>query len=194
MKMCKKGGKTPLLRKGVNSKSLVAALPPLPPPPHGPKELSQAQFNEWKAEHHRSAVALNAVYDLVEKDLRLVGATADKDKQQDGVRLPLPFLILLLRLLLSSSPSRWPRPSPTCSSPASGSWCSPATSRRPPSTSITARTCWRTTWRTSRTSWTGTGRRRSPGSSSATAGRSKIFKDFKYFLLGPVLPHGHVKY
>ena len=58
----------------------------------GVKELSQAQFDEWKAEHHRAAVALedrdeqlDAVYDLVEKDLRLVGATAIEDKLQDGV-------------------------------------------------------------------------------------------------------------
>jgi len=117
-------------------------------------------------------VALNAVYDLVEKDLRLVGATADKDKQQDGVAETISNLQLAgVRVLVLTGDEQETAINIDYSSNLLAD-----------------------DMRTSRTSWTGTGRRRSPGSSSATAGRSKIFKDFKYFLLGPVLPHGHVKY
>jgi len=58
----------------------------------GVKDLTEAQFEQWKAEHHKAAVALenrderlDAVYDMIEKDLTLVGATAIEDKLQDGV-------------------------------------------------------------------------------------------------------------
>ena len=58
----------------------------------GYKELSQRQFEDWKAEHHKAAVSLenrdellDAVYDVIEKNLRLLGATAIEDKLQDGV-------------------------------------------------------------------------------------------------------------
>jgi magnesium-transporting ATPase (P-type) len=58
----------------------------------GYKDLSQRQFEEWKTEHHKAALAqdtrdekLDAVYDLIEKDLVLLGATAIEDKLQDGV-------------------------------------------------------------------------------------------------------------
>ena len=58
----------------------------------GVKDLSQQQFDDWKAEHHKAAVAmenrdekLDAVYNLIEKDLVLIGATAIEDKLQDGV-------------------------------------------------------------------------------------------------------------
>merc|ERR1719341_850114 len=58
----------------------------------GVKDLTEAQFEQWKAEHHKAAVALenrderlDTVYDMIEKDLTLVGATAIEDKLQDGV-------------------------------------------------------------------------------------------------------------
>jgi len=58
----------------------------------GYKDLSQRQFEDWKAEHHKAAVSLenrderlDAVYDVIEKNLRLLGATAIEDKLQDGV-------------------------------------------------------------------------------------------------------------
>ena len=58
----------------------------------GVRELTQEQFDDWKAEHHKAAVALenrdeklDAVYDMIEKDLTLLGATAIEDKLQDGV-------------------------------------------------------------------------------------------------------------
>ena len=58
----------------------------------GFKDLSQRQFEDWKLEHHKAAVALedrddklDAIYDVIEKDLVLLGATAIEDKLQDGV-------------------------------------------------------------------------------------------------------------
>ena len=58
----------------------------------GVRELSQEQFDDWKAEHHQAAIAienrddkLDAVYNMIEKDLTLIGATAIEDKLQDGV-------------------------------------------------------------------------------------------------------------
>jgi len=58
----------------------------------GVKDLTQEQFDNWKAEHHKAAVALeereeklDAVYNVIEKDLTLIGATAIEDKLQDGV-------------------------------------------------------------------------------------------------------------
>ena len=58
----------------------------------GVRELTQQQFDDWKAEHHQAAIALenrdeklDAVYNMIEKDLTLLGATAIEDKLQDGV-------------------------------------------------------------------------------------------------------------
>ena len=58
----------------------------------GVRELTQQQFDDWKAEHYQAAVALedrdeklDAVYNMIETDLTLVGATAIEDKLQDGV-------------------------------------------------------------------------------------------------------------
>ena len=58
----------------------------------GVRELSQEQFDDWKAEHHQAAIALenrdeklDAVYNMIERDLSLIGATAIEDKLQDGV-------------------------------------------------------------------------------------------------------------
>jgi len=58
----------------------------------GVRELTEQEFQQWKTEHHKAAVALenrderlDNVYDIIEKDLALVGATAIEDKLQDGV-------------------------------------------------------------------------------------------------------------
>ena len=58
----------------------------------GVRDLTQEQFDDWKAEHKVAAVALDdrdekldAVYNMIEKDLTLIGATAIEDKLQDGV-------------------------------------------------------------------------------------------------------------
>merc|ERR1719481_740640 len=58
----------------------------------GVKELSVKQFEDWKAEHHKAALSmedrdakLDQVYNMIEKDLTLLGATAIEDKLQDGV-------------------------------------------------------------------------------------------------------------
>jgi len=58
----------------------------------GVKDLTQQQFDDWKTEHHKAALAmenrdekLDAVYNTIEKDLTLLGATAIEDKLQDGV-------------------------------------------------------------------------------------------------------------
>jgi len=58
----------------------------------GVKELSLRQFEDWKAEHHKAALSmedrdakLDQVYNMIENDLTLLGATAIEDKLQDGV-------------------------------------------------------------------------------------------------------------
>ena len=58
----------------------------------GGKELTQQQFDDWNAVHSEAAVAveekdekLDAAYEMIEKDLTLLGATAIEDKLQDGV-------------------------------------------------------------------------------------------------------------
>jgi len=58
----------------------------------GVKNLSLAEFQDWKAEHHKAAISLqnreqnlDDVYNVIEKDLTLIGATAIEDKLQDGV-------------------------------------------------------------------------------------------------------------
>ncbi|XP_059080982.1 phospholipid-transporting ATPase ID-like isoform X3 [Tigriopus californicus] len=58
----------------------------------GVKDLSAEQFEDWKASHHEAAIALDnreekldAIYNEIEKDLQLLGATAIEDKLQDGV-------------------------------------------------------------------------------------------------------------
>ena len=55
----------------------------------GAKELTDSEFEEWKAAHYEAAVALedreeklDAVYDQIEKGLDLLGATAIEDKLQ----------------------------------------------------------------------------------------------------------------
>eukprot|EP00095_Tigriopus_kingsejongensis_P008981 maker-scaffold570_size134912-snap-gene-0.9 protein:Tk08981 transcript:maker-scaffold570_size134912-snap-gene-0.9-mRNA-1 annotation:"phospholipid-transporting atpase id" len=58
----------------------------------GMKNLSAQEFEEWKSNHHEAAISLDnreekldAVYNEIEKDLQLLGATAIEDKLQDGV-------------------------------------------------------------------------------------------------------------
>ena len=56
------------------------------------RELSHLQYDEWQEKHSEAAQAsedrddrLDRIYDLIETDLTLVGATAIEDKLQDGV-------------------------------------------------------------------------------------------------------------
>lgn len=56
------------------------------------KEVSQDFYQSWKKRQHDASVALqnrqeklDAVYEEIEKDLVLLGATAIEDKLQDGV-------------------------------------------------------------------------------------------------------------
>ena len=58
----------------------------------GTRDLTDQEFSDWKAAHHTAALALDqreekldAVYNQIEKDLDLLGATAIEDKLQDGV-------------------------------------------------------------------------------------------------------------
>ncbi|KAL7392651.1 hypothetical protein ABVT39_027738 [Epinephelus coioides] len=56
------------------------------------KDLDEEYFNQWKQRHHEASVALDDregklddLYEEIEKDLLLLGATAIEDKLQDGV-------------------------------------------------------------------------------------------------------------
>ncbi|KAM6944471.1 phospholipid-transporting ATPase ID-like isoform 1-T3 [Lycodopsis pacificus] len=56
------------------------------------KDLDEAYFNQWKQRHHEVSTALDdqegkldELYEEIEKDLLLLGATAIEDKLQDGV-------------------------------------------------------------------------------------------------------------
>ncbi|XP_069982480.1 probable phospholipid-transporting ATPase IM isoform X3 [Penaeus vannamei] len=56
------------------------------------KDLDGEYFQNWKARHHEAAISLDrreekldAIYEEIEKDLILLGATAIEDKLQDGV-------------------------------------------------------------------------------------------------------------
>ncbi|XP_059192884.1 phospholipid-transporting ATPase ID-like [Centropristis striata] len=56
------------------------------------KDLDEEYFSEWKQRHHEASVAmddreskLDELYEEIEKDLLLLGATAIEDKLQDGV-------------------------------------------------------------------------------------------------------------
>ena len=58
----------------------------------GVKDLTDKEFEAWKSSHHEAAIAmenrdekLDEVYNEIEKDLELLGATAIEDKLQDGV-------------------------------------------------------------------------------------------------------------
>jgi phospholipid-translocating ATPase len=56
------------------------------------RELTPEYFEDWKARHHEAAVSitnrdekLDEIYEEMETDMKLVGATAIEDKLQDGV-------------------------------------------------------------------------------------------------------------
>uniref|UniRef100_A0AAY5ETF2 Phospholipid-transporting ATPase n=1 Tax=Electrophorus electricus TaxID=8005 RepID=A0AAY5ETF2_ELEEL len=56
------------------------------------KDLDEAEFEVWKVRHHEASTTmedreakLDAIYEDIEKDLMLIGATAVEDKLQDGV-------------------------------------------------------------------------------------------------------------
>ncbi|KAL5481606.1 hypothetical protein EMCRGX_G021801 [Ephydatia muelleri] len=56
------------------------------------REISEEEYDAWKVEHHAASIlhkdrdqALDAVYEKIEKNLVLLGATAIEDKLQDGV-------------------------------------------------------------------------------------------------------------
>ncbi|XP_071513897.1 phospholipid-transporting ATPase ID isoform X3 [Panulirus ornatus] len=56
------------------------------------KDLDEEYFQDWKSRHHEAAVSLEsreeklaAIYEEIERDLILLGATAIEDKLQDGV-------------------------------------------------------------------------------------------------------------
>ncbi|KAL6472709.1 hypothetical protein MHYP_G00188970 [Metynnis hypsauchen] len=56
------------------------------------KNLDEAEFQQWRERHHEASTALedreeklDAIYEEIEKDLVLIGATAVEDKLQDGV-------------------------------------------------------------------------------------------------------------
>ena len=67
----------------------------------GIKDLTEGEFSEWKRAHHEAAIALedresklDDVYNEIEKDLELLGATAIEDKLQDGVAQTIANLSL----------------------------------------------------------------------------------------------------
>ena len=56
------------------------------------KDIDIGYYDEWKGRHHEASIALedrdaklDAIYEEIEKDMLLVGATAIEDKLQDGV-------------------------------------------------------------------------------------------------------------
>ncbi|XP_028941561.1 phospholipid-transporting ATPase IK [Antrostomus carolinensis] len=65
------------------------------------KEVSEVEYNEWSRRHHEASVLLqdrarelDKLYEEMEQNLQLLGATAIEDKLQDGV----PETIQLLKL------------------------------------------------------------------------------------------------
>ncbi|KAJ7335113.1 hypothetical protein JRQ81_013054 [Phrynocephalus forsythii] len=63
------------------------------------RDLSQAYFEEWQQRHHEASVALqdreeklSGLYEEIERDLLLLGATAIEDKLQDGVPQTIEIL------------------------------------------------------------------------------------------------------
>ncbi|XP_014676806.1 PREDICTED: phospholipid-transporting ATPase ID-like [Priapulus caudatus] len=56
------------------------------------RELDEETYQHWKEKHHEAATSLDdreakveAVYEEIERDMTLAGATAIEDKLQDGV-------------------------------------------------------------------------------------------------------------
>lgn len=65
------------------------------------KELTQEYFEDWKSRHHEAACSLtnrdeklDAIYEEIERDMTLCGATAIEDKLQDGVPSTIANLLL----------------------------------------------------------------------------------------------------
>ncbi|XP_047740035.1 phospholipid-transporting ATPase ID-like [Hyalella azteca] len=65
------------------------------------KDLEEPYFQDWKRRHHEAATAmtnrdekLHEIYEEVEKNLTLIGATAIEDKLQDGVPQTIASLAL----------------------------------------------------------------------------------------------------
>ncbi|TRY55627.1 hypothetical protein DNTS_008832 [Danionella cerebrum] len=63
------------------------------------KNIDEDYFSEWKQRHHESSVALedreeklDELYEEIEKNMMLIGATAIEDKLQDGVALTIEQL------------------------------------------------------------------------------------------------------
>ena len=65
------------------------------------KVLTPEYFDDWKRRHHEAAVSihnreekLDAIYEEIERDMTLCGATAIEDKLQDGVSTCIANLML----------------------------------------------------------------------------------------------------
>ncbi|XP_075210941.1 ATPase phospholipid transporting 8B [Lycorma delicatula] len=65
------------------------------------RDLDEAFFNQWKERHHEAILSLgdredklDAIYEEIETDMRLIGATAIEDKLQDGVQHTIANLSL----------------------------------------------------------------------------------------------------
>ena len=65
------------------------------------KVLTPEYFDDWKRRHHEAALSINnreekldAIYEEIERDMTLIGATAIEDKLQDGVPLCIANLML----------------------------------------------------------------------------------------------------
>ncbi|XP_044132199.1 phospholipid-transporting ATPase ID-like isoform X2 [Bufo gargarizans] len=63
------------------------------------KDLDKVYFNDWKKRHHEASTSLEdreeklcALYEEIEKDLKLIGASAIEDKLQDGVPQTIEIL------------------------------------------------------------------------------------------------------
>ena len=60
----------------------------------GIRDLTEQEFNDWKTAHHNAAIALenreaklDEVYDTIERDLDILGATAIEDKLQVMIKV-----------------------------------------------------------------------------------------------------------
>lgn len=65
------------------------------------RDLDEQFFNNWKQRHQEAALAihdrderLEAIYEEIERDMVLIGATAIEDKLQDGVPQTIANLML----------------------------------------------------------------------------------------------------
>ncbi|XP_037079710.1 phospholipid-transporting ATPase ID-like [Pollicipes pollicipes] len=65
------------------------------------KELDEAYYEDWKLRHHEASTSmvqreeqLDTLYEEIERDLMLIGATAIEDKLQDGVPHTIANLML----------------------------------------------------------------------------------------------------